>query len=83
MPCWDAYNPDPSLQSVSVSRILTVHSARDHSLEALWRSLEKVFLVSGAKALIVHPELGLCQVIASAGFLLTHLPGLRQMLRWL
>lgn len=83
MPCWDAYNPDPSPQSVRVSRILTVHSARDHLSEALWRPLEKVFLVSGAKALIVHPELCLCQVIASAGFRLTHLPGLHQMLRWL
>lgn len=83
MLCWDTYNPVPSPPSVCASLILIVHSTCDHISEALWRPLEKVFLVSGAKALIVHQELSLCQVIASAGFRLTHLPGLHQMLRWL
>lgn len=81
--CRDTYSPVPSLASVCASLILIVHSACDHISEALWRPLENVFLISGARVLNVQQELCLCQVIASTGFHLTHLPGLQQMLRWL
>lgn len=80
MICCHIYNSVSLLQSVCVSLILIVQSACDYISEAPWRPLEKVFLVSGAKALIVHRELCLCQVIDSAGFRLTHQ---HQMLRWL
>lgn len=70
----DASNPVPSLPSVCASLILIVHSACDHISEAPWGPLEKVFLVSGAKALIVHQELRLPVSGDCLGWISSHSP---------